>query len=255
VSPAPGMPATNYSVRWTGQLLTVESGTYTLNLNHDDGARLWINNLMVLDQWGTTGVHNVTYTFAAGTKYDFKLEYKQATGAAKMALKWERVLNASGDPLSPWQIIPRGQFYPPDYGVPEVVLDNAGTTGVVKTGSWTTSVSVPVGQSYYATNFLHDSNAGKGTKSVTFTPTLPLTGPYEIFIRQPGHTDRATNVPVTITHASGTTSVVIDEKVNGSEWVSFGVYQFNAGSTGSVLISNAGTNGLVAVDAVKFVKR
>jgi hypothetical protein len=65
--------------------------------------------------------------------------------------------------------------------------------------------------------------------------------------------NRASNVPVDIVSSTGTTTVSIDQRVNGGQWVSLGVHDFAAGTSGSVLIGTAGTSGYVVADAVKFV--
>jgi len=133
----------------------------------------------------------------------------------------------------------------------EVIVDNTDSTGVTITGAWTTSTFSP---GYYCTNYIHDGNTGKGSKSVRFTPTIPVSGNYEVFARWISGSDRATNVPIDIVTASGTSSVQVNEQTNGGQWVSLGTYSFNAGTAGSVLIKNNGTSGYVIVDAVRFVK-
>lgn len=49
-SPASGIPADNFSVRWT-RTLNFNPGTYTFDVFSDDGVRLWVNNQLVIDQW------------------------------------------------------------------------------------------------------------------------------------------------------------------------------------------------------------
>jgi hypothetical protein len=50
--PAPGVPPTYFSVRWTGKLLAPASDTYIFYLDAlDDGARLFIDGQMVIDSW------------------------------------------------------------------------------------------------------------------------------------------------------------------------------------------------------------
>src|SRR5262249_28268836 len=41
-SPAPGVAADTFSVRWTGQVLAPTSGTYFFTTRSDDGIRLWV---------------------------------------------------------------------------------------------------------------------------------------------------------------------------------------------------------------------
>lgn len=132
--------------------------------------------------------------------------------------------------------------------------DNADTTGVTITGAWTVSTN---SGGYYGINYLNDGATGKGTKSVQLNPDLPRTGAYEVFVRYSSGSNRANNVPVDITGTDGTTRVVLNQQLSGGDWKSLGTYNFAAGSSGKVLISNTGTtNGYyVMVDAVKFVQR
>ena len=62
----------------------------------------------------------------------------------------------------------------------------------------------------------------------------------------------ATNVPVSIKHAAGTARVTVDQSKNGGKWQLLGTYEFAAGTSSSVTISNAGTDGFVVADAIKF---
>jgi hypothetical protein len=134
----------------------------------------------------------------------------------------------------------------------EVIVDNASGTGVTITGSWTTSTTLA---GYYGTNYLHDGNTGKGTKSVRYTPNIPATGSYQVYGRWLSASDRASNVPFIITHASGTVTVPKDQRSNSATWVLLGTYTFNAGTGGNVLISNTGTSGYVIADAVRFLQQ
>jgi len=139
----------------------------------------------------------------------------------------------------------------------EIILDNGGP-GVTTTGSWTTSSSAPSsssgwGPAYYGANYFHDGNTGKGTKSVQFTPDIPVTKSYSVHIKWNSSTNRATNVPMTVNHAGGSAQVIIDQRTTGSgEWYYLGTYTFNAGTSGNVVVSNAGTDGYVIADAVRF---
>lgn len=135
----------------------------------------------------------------------------------------------------------------------EVIVDNTDTTGITLVGAWTSSTYFP---GYYGTNYLHDGNTGKGTKSIRFTPDLPSSGTYEVFAWWEASGDRATIVPIDIVSASGTTPTSVNQRLNGSQWWSLGTYTFNAGTAGSVLIRTTGTtNGYVMADAVRFVRQ
>ncbi len=131
-----------------------------------------------------------------------------------------------------------------------VIVDDADSTGVSIVGTWTSSSST---SGYYGSDYLHDGNANKGLDSVTFTPTLSQGVSYQVFARWPATTNRATNAPIDIIYPGGTTTVFVDQTQQGGQWVWLMTTNFNAGSTGSVRIRNAGTTGYVIADAVEFV--
>ncbi len=132
------------------------------------------------------------------------------------------------------------------------ILDDTAATGVIRTGTWTSSTST---SGYYGTDYLHDGDTGQGTKSVRFSPTLPKAGIYEVDLHWTQDPNRATNVPVDINYSGGTTTVTVNEQQNGGVWVALGAFNFAAGSTGNVLIRTTGANGYVVADAVRFIYR
>lgn len=135
--------------------------------------------------------------------------------------------------------------------VTEIIVDNSDSTGVAKTGSWTASTS---SSGYYGVNYEHDGNAGKGSKSFKYSPAIAEAGEYDLYIRWNSGSNRASNVPVDIRHAGGTSSITINQRANGSVWNLVGRYSFSAGSSGYVQLHNSGTDGYVIADAVRLVK-
>ncbi len=53
-APDAAVPADYFSVRWT-QFMIVPAGSYTFTLTHDDGARLYIDGNLVMDEWFMQG--------------------------------------------------------------------------------------------------------------------------------------------------------------------------------------------------------
>ncbi|MDG0808302.1 polysaccharide lyase beta-sandwich domain-containing protein [Cohnella rhizosphaerae] len=80
-----------------------------------------------------------------------------------------------------------GPVDPGEPELPSVIVDNADSAGVTRTGTWKTASTQT---DRYGANYLHDDNAGKGTKSVTFTPNLPIAGSYEVYLMWPAHFNR-----------------------------------------------------------------
>jgi hypothetical protein len=133
----------------------------------------------------------------------------------------------------------------------EVIVDNASPSGVAFTGTWTLTTN----PGYWAANTTHDGNTAKGAKSVRFTPNLTKPGQYDVYLWWSSASNRATNVPVQITHQGGSQQVIVNQQTNGSKWNLLGTFLFASGTAGNVLIGNAATNGYVFADAVRFVPR
>jgi YVTN family beta-propeller protein len=90
--PAPGLPADNFSVRWTGRVSAPSSGNYLFQTLSDDGVRLWVNGTLVIDNWsdhGPTTNNTAPIALAAGQSCDIKLEYYERTGGAVIRLSWQ----------------------------------------------------------------------------------------------------------------------------------------------------------------------
>jgi hypothetical protein len=121
------------------------------------------------------------------------------------------------------------------------------------TGSWVRSSLLPplVGDAYH-----HDGNTDQGHKAACFTPNLPKAGRYEVRLIYVASGNRATNVPVTVVSADGEKTVTVNERedalVNGVPRT-LGVFRFDAGKQGAVIISNTNADGYVTIDAVQFV--
>ena len=83
--------ATNrFSVRWTGSVVARFSETYTFSTVSDDGVRLWINGVQLVNNWTNHGAttNSGTIALTAGKAYDVKMEYYDNTGRAVAKLLW-----------------------------------------------------------------------------------------------------------------------------------------------------------------------
>lgn len=87
-APAPGVNADNFSARWEGFIKTKFAETYTFTLVHTQGARLWVNSVLLIDQFGASGTQTATFAAAANSFYPVKVEWQSGTGDAEIQLKW-----------------------------------------------------------------------------------------------------------------------------------------------------------------------
>ena len=85
------LAADNFSVRWT-RVLNFTEGTFRFSVTVDDGARLFVDNILVIDEWHTASGATYTADVPLGTgNHAVRLEYYEATGNAFAYLTWARV--------------------------------------------------------------------------------------------------------------------------------------------------------------------
>jgi YVTN family beta-propeller protein len=90
-APGPGVPADDFSVRWTGQVGTKVSGSYRFRTVSDDGVRVFVNGTQVINNWtphGDTTDTSAVVNLAAGQRYEFRVEHQDTGGGATMRLSW-----------------------------------------------------------------------------------------------------------------------------------------------------------------------
>lgn len=106
-APAAGVPADGFSVRWTGQVAPLYSQTYTFFTSSDDGVRLWVDGVQLINNWTDHGLieNSGQIALVAGQKYDIKLEYYEKSGGAAAKLSWSSATQAK-------QVIPAARLFP-----------------------------------------------------------------------------------------------------------------------------------------------
>lgn len=106
-SPAAGIGADTFSVRWTGEIVPRFSGAYTFYTTSDDGVRLWVNGQLIINNWTihapTVDQGNISLT--AGQRYSIRMELYEEGGGAVARLEWQSAQQAR-------EIIPASQLYP-----------------------------------------------------------------------------------------------------------------------------------------------
>ncbi len=119
-------------------------------------------------------------------------------------------------------------------------------------GSWLSN-SDPT-YPFYGSNFLYNF-PGTGADWATFRPNLPVAGNYEVFLWYGTAPGTATNQPFTVNYNGGsmTTLINVNGNFGGGEWLSLGIFNFAAGTSGNVT-TNDDADGVVGADAVRFVE-
>jgi hypothetical protein len=81
-----GVPVNNFTARWTGTF-TFTAGSRTFTAATDDGVRVWLDGVLIIDRWNTSGTSRNTRTVTAGA-HVVKVEYIERTGSAAARVSW-----------------------------------------------------------------------------------------------------------------------------------------------------------------------
>lgn len=128
-----------------------------------------------------------------------------------------------------------------------IVVDN-GEPGYAETGAWEDT-----GEAFG----YQDRETRRSTEpgaTAAWTPEVDDAGEYEVLVWNPsflatGHTAAR----YTVTHAGGTTDVVVDQRTAGQRWVSLGSYELTPGGGHGVRVAgDAGGGGTLRADAAMF---
>lgn len=144
--------------------------------------------------------------------------------------------------------LPNTNFSWAPVGQPEWVIDNPSATVV---GTWTTASS---SSDRYGADYRY-KGPGTGANYLQFTPNLPFGGTYDVYTWHSQGTNRSANTPHVITFNGGSSTVAVNQQTLGGQWVLLGRFNFLAGTSGNVRITDAFTGAsLVAIaDAIRFV--
>jgi len=136
-SPDPRISRDYFSARWT-RSLWLSTGTWRFTTRTDDGVRLWVDNMLVIDNWHDqpAATRTVNVPLMAGY-HNVIMEYFDLTGTASARMSYELWSDSCVScpppvPLSsclpaiqagPWQ----GQYYDNMFlqGLPDVTRDDA----------------------------------------------------------------------------------------------------------------------------------
>lgn len=131
-----------------------------------------------------------------------------------------------------------------------IILDQSGP-GSGNSGGWTAGANA----GGWNGDYWHDGSTGKGTKWVSYTPTLPTNGTYEVYAWWVESSNRATNTPYDIIHSAGTNRVLVNQKIASGGWFKLLTTNFNAGTAGKVIIRNDNTAAgtYCIADGVRFL--
>jgi hypothetical protein len=101
-----GLPVDGFSVRWVGELDVPFTETYTFFANTDDGVRLWVNDVQLLDLWTnrrSPTEAKASIVLVGGQRYPIIMEVYNVEGTAVAELRWQ-------SPSIPRELIPQPAF-------------------------------------------------------------------------------------------------------------------------------------------------
>lgn len=91
-SPAAGVVSSdNFSARWA-RTLPLSAGNYRFKVTTDDGARLWVNNAKIINEWREQSTRTFSSDiYLPSGDIPIRLEFFEANGGAEIKLEWQRV--------------------------------------------------------------------------------------------------------------------------------------------------------------------
>ena len=100
--PDPAVGDDNFSVRWTGEVEAAFNETYTFYARTDDGVRLFVDGLLLVDNWVNRAAteDEGTIDLIAGNTYSLVMEYYEDSAGAVAELRWS-------SPRTPKRLIPQ----------------------------------------------------------------------------------------------------------------------------------------------------
>lgn len=136
-TPDPSIQGDTFSIRWTGAIRATATATHTFYTLSDDGVRLWVNGVLVIDNYTIhTATENTgTIALESGKVYAIKIEYFDQTGPAVVRLSWSH-------PSMTKTVVPQSALLPAtraeagrllaqaSWGATETLLDHVQQVGV-----------------------------------------------------------------------------------------------------------------------------
>jgi RHS repeat-associated protein len=125
----------NWSARFTGEVLLPQAGTYQFMVASDDGARLWIDDVPVIDSWtggSTLRLGTTTANATANTRHRIRIDYFDLVSTAQIGLYWTTPSNSS------YTLVPGANLFP-GYGLETRRVDENGRTTTYAYGTTTGS--------------------------------------------------------------------------------------------------------------------
>lgn len=221
------------------------TGIRATNISSTSASILWTTDELadsILDFGPTlaygTSLTNTTYLLAhsnslaglnSATTYHFRVRSKDSAG------------NSATSPNFTFTTLAVG-------AVPDLIIDDVDASIA---GAWsigTTAIDK------FGTGYRFKS-AGTGGAWLEYAPNITTAGRYAVYEWHSQGGNRTTNAQHVITHNGGKQTIIVNQEINGGRWNLLGAFEFNAGASGAVRITDLSPDAgnVVIADAIKFV--
>jgi PA14 domain len=238
-SPDPRIPADYFSVAWDSTVNFGASGNYNIVATSDDGVRVWVDGVRVIDAWydHAPTTYTVTRYLSAGG-HAIHIEYYEHTGGAMISVQ------IGGTPPPP----PSGDVIVDDRGAGW----QAGGCSSCWRDAWT-------GYGNHAFWTYNNTYVVEGYDWARWYPNLPHAGSYEVFAYIPAGLGNTTDARYWIKHSGQYNLAALNQGRYANQWVSLGTYYFADTSDENVSLTDvtyeAYLSHTIVFDAMKFSPR
>ncbi|MDB6121455.1 MAG: Fibronectin type domain protein [Pedosphaera sp.] len=179
-------------------------------------------------------VTNATMTFSHSVSL---------TGLTASTLYHYRVKSKNGSGLQSIS----GDFTFTTFALGDIIIDNTGATVV---GAWSTGTS---STDKYGADYRYKSQ-GTGAAYLQYTPTINITGSYDVYEWHPVGANRTVSAPYVVNFNGGSQTISVNQEVSGGQWNLIGNFNFAVGTTGNIQITDgfADAGQLVMADGIKL---
>ncbi len=240
-SPDPLITRDNFSVRWTRPIWLPKDTVFNLQIQHDDGLRVYADDKIIYDSWYDQVVSYTArrVTLCAGERI-LRVEYYDhvSNATARMTMAEDSQISAD---------------YKTTPGEVGVVVDNNSPRF-----SWNGSISGRyIGGNGYNNDFFWIYN--NNTPGIFGKWSSPVnSGNYEVYAFIPAQNATTTAAHYRIFHYGEWMDRTINQNIYHNEWVSLGRFYFGGQPDESVLLYGDTAESLgssrLAFDALKFVQ-
>jgi hypothetical protein len=110
---------------------------------------------------------------------------------------------------------------------------------------------VDIDGQHYGYGHHYNHQMGSGSDTATWSFSLPRPGEYRIYAWWYEGGQRPTDVPYTVNHPGGSTTIRVNQQINGGRWNLLGTFTFQ--DQGSVVLSDDASSGQdIVADAIKL---